>query len=79
MSNSPPSVTVAMKIDGDQVLESLFAVVVADEVAFALEVPVEVAVASTLAIELLAAAMLAISLSITNAAENDELPYTETQ
>jgi hypothetical protein len=38
-------------IDGDQVLPSLFAVVVADEVAFALEVPVEVAVASTLAIE----------------------------
>jgi hypothetical protein len=38
-------------IDGDQVLESLFAVVVADEVAFALEAPVEVAVASTLAIE----------------------------
>lgn len=38
-------------IDGDQVLPSLFAVVVADEVAFALEVPVEVAVASTLANE----------------------------
>jgi hypothetical protein len=38
-------------IDGDQVLPSLFALVVADEVAFALGVPVEVAVASTLAIE----------------------------
>jgi hypothetical protein len=38
-------------IDGDQVLPSLFAVVVADEVVFALEVPVKVAVASILAIE----------------------------